>query len=133
MHQKELHFKSIEQGISYPQLTDQGMFPSMACIRLATHLSWVTEWQLFELAQITNWQISTKKCFQVFLMPGKSKRAQTSIFHHKIVKEQTVYIKGWDMNLKPKVRYTCLRKKIYLGPLFETVKSEKGICIPICL
>ena len=37
------------------------------------------------------------------------------------------------MNLKPKVRYTCLRKKIYLGPLFETVKSEKGICIPICL
>ena len=29
MHQKELHFKSIEQGISYPQLTDQGMFPWM--------------------------------------------------------------------------------------------------------
>ena len=24
-------------------------------------------------------------------------------------------------------------EKIYLGPLFETVKSEKGICIPICL
>ena len=26
MNKKELHFKSIEQGISYPQLTDQLCF-----------------------------------------------------------------------------------------------------------